>query len=223
MARGSRWVDAAPLEVARPRLPWLKMVPGWLRIVVLSLALMGLAGWLVVKIARICWYYPVSMLLVAVASLLDWWAGHYLTGVVVSVVVVGSLVWWWKHADSYARRCRWLRTEMRRFAVYAWDWRTVMRLANLAGEVNGREYLPKLQRVWSQGWRDRVQVRMVKGQVPEQWMARASGLAHSFHANACQVLVTGPGRIELELVYADVDAGAGYRAVGAEPGASWWP
>jgi DNA segregation ATPase FtsK/SpoIIIE, S-DNA-T family len=64
-------------------------------------------------------------------------------------------------------------------SVYAWDWRTVMRLANLAGTAMGREHLPKLQRVRAAGWRDKVCVRMIKGQAPEQWAERASGLGGS--------------------------------------------
>nr|CEL21309.1 Transfer protein traSA [Kibdelosporangium sp. MJ126-NF4]CTQ96124.1 Transfer protein traSA [Kibdelosporangium sp. MJ126-NF4] len=179
------------------------MLPGWTKLAVLPLALTWLVGWLVVKVARVCWYYPVFTTLTATAVLLDWWVGHYLVGAVASVVFAGLLVSWWQNADSYARRCRWLRAEMRRLAVYAWDWRTVMRLTNLAREANGREHLPKLLRVRSEGWRDKVQIRMIKGQVPEQWVERASGLAHSFHAVACQVLVTGPGRIELDLFYAN--------------------
>src|SRR5262245_53049335 len=111
--RGSRWVDPAPLEVARPRLPWWTMLPGWVKLVVSPIALTWLLFWLVAKIVRLCWYYPVSVFLLTLALLLDWWAGHYLVGAVAAVVITGLIVWWWRSADSYSRRCRWLRTEIR--------------------------------------------------------------------------------------------------------------
>ncbi|MFC0109847.1 FtsK/SpoIIIE domain-containing protein [Kibdelosporangium aridum] len=201
--RESRWVDPAPLEVARPRLPWWTMLPGWVKLVVSPIALSWLLIWLAARVIRLCWYYPVLMTLVVIALWLDWWAGHYWTGAVASVLIMGLFVWWWRSVDSYTRWCRWLRTETRRLTIYAWDWRTVMRLSNLTGTSKGREYRPKLKRVRSEGWRDRVRVKMIKGQAPEQWAERASGLAHSFHANSCRVRVIKPGRIELDLIHSD--------------------
>jgi DNA segregation ATPase FtsK/SpoIIIE, S-DNA-T family len=116
---------------------------------------------------------------------------------------VGLLVFWWRWSDHYNRRLRWLRTEVRRLTIYASGWRTVMRLSNLTGTAKGQEYRPKLKRVRAEGWRDKVSVRMIKGQAPEQWAERASGLAHSFRAMSCRVRVIKPGRIELDLMHSD--------------------
>jgi DNA segregation ATPase FtsK/SpoIIIE, S-DNA-T family len=179
------------------------MLPGWVKLVVSPIAVAWLTIWVVSKMVRLCWYYPVTITLLIAAVWLDWWAGHYFVGALVSVVVMGLFVWWWRAADSYCRRCRWLRTEIRRVSIYAYDWRTIMRLSNLTGKANGREYRPRLKRVRSEGWRDKVRVRMIKGQAPEQWSERASGLAHSFHANSCRVRVIKPGRIELDLIHSD--------------------
>lgn len=200
---GSRWVDPAPLEVARPRLPWWTLLPTWVKLVVSPVALAWLTVWLVRRVVRMVWYYPVVAALVVGGVWLDWWAGHYLVGALTSVVVVGLFVWWWTNSGSYVRWCLWLRSEMRRLSVYAWDWRTVMRLSNLTGTARSQEYRPKLKRVRAEGWRDKVRVRMIKGQAPEQWTARASGLAHSFHANSCRVRVIMPGLIELDLIHSD--------------------
>lgn len=71
------------------------------------------------------------------------------------------------------------------------------------GDAKGREYRPRLKRTRSEWWRDRVRVRMVPGQAPEQWELRASGLAHSFRARSCRVRVVKPGVIELDFVHAD--------------------
>jgi DNA segregation ATPase FtsK/SpoIIIE, S-DNA-T family len=203
MRDGSRWVDPAPLEVARPRLPWWTMLPGWVKLVLSPIAVTWLAIWVAVKVMRLCWYYPILVTSTVAALWLDWWAGHYWVGAAASVLVMSLVAWWWRSADSYTRWCRWLRTETRRLTVYAWDWRTVMRLSNLAGTAKGREYLPRLKRVRTEGWRDKVRIKVIKGQAPEQWAERASGLAHSFHANSCRVRVMGPGRIELDLIHSD--------------------
>ncbi|MBE1466126.1 FtsK/SpoIIIE domain-containing protein [Kibdelosporangium phytohabitans] len=179
------------------------MLPGWVKLVIFPVVLAWVLVWLVGKLARLCWYYPILVTMVAGAVVLDWWAGHYLVGSVVSVLLGGLLTWWWRSVDTYQRWMRWLRTEVRRLWVYAWDWRTVMRLSNLTGTAKGREYRPKLKRVRAEGWRDKVRVRMIKGQAPEQWAERASGLAHSFHAKSCRVRVLGPGKIELDLIHSD--------------------
>jgi S-DNA-T family DNA segregation ATPase FtsK/SpoIIIE len=200
---GSRWVDPAPLEVARPRLPWWTMLPGWVKLVISPIVVTWLVMWSIAKVARLCWYYPVVVTLAVASLVLDWWAGHYWVGAVASVLAVAVLVFWWRWADQYTRRLRWLRTEIRRFTVYASGWRTVMRLSNLTGTAKGREYRPTLKRVRAEGWRDKVKVRMIKGQAPEQWAERAAGLAHSFRANSCRVRVIGPGRIELDLMHSD--------------------
>jgi S-DNA-T family DNA segregation ATPase FtsK/SpoIIIE len=179
------------------------LLPGWVKLVVSPVALTWLTVWVAVKVVRLCWYYPILVTLTTAALLLDWWAGHYWVGAAVSLLVMSLVVWWWRSAESYTRWCRWLHTETRRLTIYAWDWRTVMRLSNLTGTAKGREHLPKLKRVRADGWRDKVRIKMVKGQSPEQWTARASGLAHSFHANSCRVRVMSAGRIELDLIHSD--------------------
>ena len=54
MAReGLRWVDPAPLEVARPRLPWWTMLPGWVKLLISPIVLVCLVIWLCVKLAHV--------------------------------------------------------------------------------------------------------------------------------------------------------------------------
>jgi hypothetical protein len=81
--------------------------------------------------------------------------------------------------------------------------RSVMRLSEPTKDKRGREYRPKLGRVRAVGWRDVVRVKMVKGQAPEQWEPHASGLAHSFNAEACRVRVRKPGRLELDFIHSN--------------------
>lgn len=54
----SRWVDPAPLEVERPRLPWWTLLPRRLLLLACPLIATVLAGWLVTFTARRLWRYP---------------------------------------------------------------------------------------------------------------------------------------------------------------------
>lgn len=101
--RDGRWVDPAPLEVARPRLPWWTMLPGWVKLVVSPFALVWLVIWGSAKVVRLCWYYPVTITLLVAALWLDYWAGRYWIGAVASVLVMSLVLWWWLSADSYGR------------------------------------------------------------------------------------------------------------------------
>ncbi|WP_252365207.1 FtsK/SpoIIIE domain-containing protein [Saccharomonospora piscinae] len=202
--RGSRWIDPAPLEVARPRLPWWTLLPRWVKLVASPLVLVGLVVWLVVQFGRLAWRYPLTLAVAVltgwVQAAFGWWV---LAFTLLAVVLVLGL-WWRLHSGSFARTVGvQVRTELRRLSVYACQWRTVMRLADLVKRDRGREYRPRLGLVRSDGWRDRVRVRMVSGQAPEQWEAHASGLAHAFRARSCRVRVRKPGCLELDLVHRD--------------------
>jgi S-DNA-T family DNA segregation ATPase FtsK/SpoIIIE len=211
MARGmrdSRWVDPAPFEVARPRLPWWTLLPGWVKVVVLPFALLWVMLWLLVRLGRLAWRYPLTLALVLVVLAMwrrlgVWW----LVGVAGGLVLVG-VVWWWRHRSSFTVSVgRFVvpqaRSEWRRAWIYAVQWRSVMRLSGLTKDLRQREYRPKLGRVRSDGWRDRVRVRMVKGQAPETWELHASGLAHAFGATSCRVRVHKPGRLDLDFLHRD--------------------
>lgn len=202
--RDSRWVDPAPLEVSRPRLPWWTLLPGWVKLVLSPVAAVVLLGWIVYQLGRVVYRYPLSLALLAVG----WWSysglGPWWFCALLAVLLGLLAVWWWRWRTSFDRvALRRVRTEFRRLVVYAWDWRTVMRLSDLTKDKRGREYRPTLGRVRAEGWRDLVRVRMVKGQAPEQWELHASGLAHSFNAESCRVRVVKPRRLELDFIHSD--------------------
>jgi S-DNA-T family DNA segregation ATPase FtsK/SpoIIIE len=204
MAKDSRWIDPAPLEVSRPRLPWWTMLPGWVKLVLSPVAAVALVCWISYQFGRIVYRYPL-LLTVLVAGWWSysgfgaWWFCSLL------VVLFGVLVlWWWRRREWFERFVLpRFRTEFRRLVVYAFGWRSVVRLSELTKDKRGREYRPKLGRVRAEGWRDLVRVRMVKGQAPEQWELHASGLAHSFNADSCRVRVVKPGRLELDFIHSD--------------------
>lgn len=57
----SRWVDPAPLEVTRPRLPWWTMLPGWVKLVLSPVALVILLCWLGYQLGRVVYRYPFTV------------------------------------------------------------------------------------------------------------------------------------------------------------------
>jgi S-DNA-T family DNA segregation ATPase FtsK/SpoIIIE len=68
---------------------------------------------------------------------------------------------------------------------------------------SSRSAVPKLGRVEVGVWVDRLQVRMLPGQVPGDWEDEAEGIGHALGARDARVRVSGPGRITLELAYND--------------------
>ncbi|NGY61634.1 cell division protein FtsK [Lentzea sp. NEAU-D13] len=201
---GTKWVDPAPFEGARPRFPWWIWLPRWAKVVALPFVLAGFAVWLGVRLVLLGLRYPVaaSVVVVGIAAYRKFGLSPLVLALL--TLVAGLLVWYGLHRRSYLRQC-WYRvvTEWRRATVYVPKWRTVMRLSDLAKEHRGKEYRPALRRVRAEGWRDKVRVRMIPAQSPEQWEARRDNLAHSFNARSCRVRVLKPRLLELDFIHAD--------------------
>ncbi|MBP2340165.1 S-DNA-T family DNA segregation ATPase FtsK/SpoIIIE [Saccharothrix coeruleofusca] len=198
---GSRWVDPAPLEIARPRLPWWVLLPWWLLWIAVPV---GLVVLLVRLVVRLLHRYPVVVLVpLGLLVVARRWGCWPLVLVVLALVAV-LLIWWGLHRSTFRRWVWWpVLSQWRRVTVYALRWRTTMRLADLAKRDRGREYRPALRAVRSEGWRDRVRVRMIPAQSPEAWELRRDNLAHSFGARSCRVRVLRPRVIELDLIHRD--------------------
>jgi DNA segregation ATPase FtsK/SpoIIIE, S-DNA-T family len=130
--------------------------------------------------------------------------------VVVAGVMALGVTWRLAHRESFD--WFWLGP-WRRVCVYAWGWRQAITMAGLGDtyrhpdsdvddllEVERRpvsRYVPKLGRVRSDCWCDRVAVRMLAGQHPGMYEDRSDHLAHTFGALACRVECPRPGRVVL--------------------------
>ncbi|MFD9703977.1 FtsK/SpoIIIE domain-containing protein [Lentzea sp. NPDC059081] len=201
---GNRWVDPAPFEGVRPRLPWWFFLPRWVKVVLLPVGLLVLAGWLAVRLAVLAVRYPVAVFGGVTLYLVQVHGGLWGLVVVVLTGAGGLVIWAGLHRPTFVRHC-WFRvlTEWRRATVYVPHWRTVTRLADLTKDNRGTEHRPKLRRVRSEGWRDRVRVKMIPAQSPDQWEARRDNLAHSFNAKSCRVRVLRPRVLELDFIHSD--------------------
>jgi S-DNA-T family DNA segregation ATPase FtsK/SpoIIIE len=76
-------------------------------------------------------------------------------------------------------------------------------LTKRTGHGLHRVHYPKIRCVRSDGWRDRVSVKLLHGQCAANYAAQADGLANSFGARSCRVRVDRPRRIWLDLIHTD--------------------
>ncbi|GGJ01659.1 cell division protein FtsK [Saccharopolyspora subtropica] len=99
--------------------------------------------------------------------------------------------------DQFAGRL--LRAWWRRWIIYQRQWLKIMASTNLVTtDHRGNTLVPKVTRVRS-GWVwDSVQVRMAKGQEPEDFEQVMTRLANAFRARAANVRELKPGKIALD-------------------------
>jgi DNA segregation ATPase FtsK/SpoIIIE, S-DNA-T family len=170
--------------------------PGWVIVIVqLCRALFALAKFL----AR----HPVLDLVLAVEAfawrLAGWPGPAILTSTVTTVLVIWRLRW----PESFARfisspvRGKWRRWHYQR------HWLAVLTIARLVPVFRGQVLVPVLGKVRSTRYTDRVPVRLVSGQAPADFAARAENLANGFGALLCRVRTSRPGFLILEFVRRD--------------------
>jgi S-DNA-T family DNA segregation ATPase FtsK/SpoIIIE len=140
------------------------------------------------------------------------------TGLTVAAVAVALLLVVWRrwHRASFD----WcLLGSWRRATRYSWRWAKAIPMCGLdqpfrptdsaldelvdERRTPTRRYLPKLGRVRSDQWCDRVTVRLLNGQHPGMWEDCTDHLAHTFGAMACRVECPRPGRVVLVFQHRD--------------------
>lgn len=119
--------------------------------------------------------------------------GHGTTATLLVLVAVSSAMVAWRLAwpGSFTRLVAWrLRGWWRSMRVYRFGWQPAMVTTGLAVRVDGEQYLPRLLGVHSTATVDRVYVRMLPGQVLDDWSSVAPRLAQTFDARECRVRTT---------------------------------
>ena len=123
-------------------------------------------------------------------------------GLVLSIVAAGAALVIWRrgHPASFTRcvtsRYRWA-------TVYSRRWQPAMVTCGLAARLDGEEYLPRIRRVVSSPFVDRVLVRTLPGQAPEDYDRQTAQLAHTFEATRCRIRLDRPGRVWLDFSHGD--------------------
>jgi hypothetical protein len=184
--RGER-IEAAPLHVRPPS--W--RVPLWIAVawatakVIVALVALAVRWWTVTT--------PALVLMVL-------WLRYGRAGIVMPLgtVAVGAALWLTFNRGSFTRYVwrpilgRWRRL------IYRRRWPATLTAAGLAVRFDGHTVLPVLRRVKAGPFGDLLTVRIVRGQIPDDYARVAERLAHAFGVLACRVF---PGtRPELVMV-----------------------
>ncbi|MGO8961329.1 MAG: FtsK/SpoIIIE domain-containing protein [Streptosporangiaceae bacterium] len=156
--------------------------------------------------ARIIWFAARHPVADAAAGLViftwlrwDWPGVVVLAAAMLTVLTVLRVAWpaWFARLVSDPARSRWRRWFYRR------HWHAVMTISRLAPLYRSRVVVPVLGKVRVTGCTDHVSVRLVSGQSPADFAARAEGIAHGFRVHLCRVRSAAPGAVVLELVRRD--------------------
>ena len=171
---------------------------------------------------------PVWMIAVAQLARLLWRLGRFIARHPVASVIVGTMLTTWRYLGwsgptalvlvlaviAAAWRRFWPASWFRLVAVpmrgrcrrwrYLRDWVQVMTVARLVIASRSHLLVPVLGPVASTGCTDRLLVRMVAGQSPEDFGKHAVNLAHGLGALTCRIRTAPPGHVIIELVRRDV-------------------
>jgi S-DNA-T family DNA segregation ATPase FtsK/SpoIIIE len=159
-------------------------------------------GWLLLAWAIV--KRPLLALPVAAFTALVLLVGVHDAQALAIYLVVALLIWRRAHRTSFERLIgRRLRSPWVRWWVYERRWRNTMQLSGLGKRSRVRDAVPKIRKVISTPWSDRVLVQLLLGQCTEDFERGAPELAHSFGARACRVREDRPGRVWLEFTTAD--------------------
>jgi FtsK/SpoIIIE family len=177
--RGER-IDPAPLNVRTPilRLPLWLVLSWW--------TVKGLA--LLVFWACRYWYVTgPAVLLLWLHAKFGWWGPG---GLIVGLTAIGT-VWFFAHRPSFLRFGFYPVLGRFRRWLYRRRWHPAMATARLAVAFDGHVVIPVLKRVRCRAGCDELWVRMVTGQIPDDFAKVSERLAHTFGVRAVKT-VPGP-------------------------------
>lgn len=122
-------------------------------------------------------------------------------GTAAVLVLVG---WRLTHPRSFRRLVtRRIRRRWRRWARYRRRWPELCALHGLTAVLDDRVLVPGIGRIRSSVTSDVLPVRLLPGQTPQDWQARAGALANAFGADEVRIRPVAPGRIVLDVHHTD--------------------
>jgi DNA segregation ATPase FtsK/SpoIIIE, S-DNA-T family len=190
-------ITKAPFQAGRVtwRIGVKWVILGWL---------LGLLGRLLLAMIRHPW---VTALIAAVIGLQVSMSVYGTTATMTPLAALGVLlvVWWWRWPASFVRRVWWpTKALIRQAWVYRRGWEPAMTTCGLVERYNDRQFLPILRRVRCVGFVDRVTVRMLPGQILDDYADQGERLAMTFGARDCRV-TTSRRHGDLELSFLTYD------------------
>ena len=193
-------------QVAQLRNPDPFAVPAWRSPVYRTPGFIVAVAQLVRLLRRLVRFIVRHPFAAAVTVLLAWLyvtAGWPALAILAGAVVLVLAVWRWRWPVPFARwvtapaRNRWRAWHYRR------RWSGVMTISGLAELYRARVLLPVLGKVTATRHVDRVAVRLVSGQSPDDFAHVAENLAHGFGAMLCRIRQARQGSLVLEFVRKD--------------------
>ncbi len=188
--------EQIPASAFNVRTPILR-IPMWM---VITWQLIKAITWLIVFACKY-WYVTVPTAVLTWLYLAYGWTG---LAVLSACIVVPSGVWWCYHRPSFLRFCWWPILARYRQMVYRRRWHAAMVTAKLAVSFDGHTVIPVLRRVRCRASTDVVLVRMVTGQIPDDFAKVSERLAHTFGVRQVKAM-PGPtfGTVVLVLLRGD--------------------
>ncbi|GAA1797222.1 cell division protein FtsK [Planosporangium flavigriseum] len=188
--------DQVPDSMLNVRTPVVKL-PLWL--VLTWWLLKGLA--LAVVLACRYWYATGPTVLLACLYVDFGWLGP--VGLLVGLAALGA-GWRFGHRASFERFGWWPALSRWRRWWYRRRWLSAMTTAKLTVAFDGHAVVPILKRVRSTGAADVLTVRMVTGQIPDDFARVSERLTHTFGARTCRVIPADrPDLVTLTLLRGD--------------------
>ncbi|RDI64043.1 hypothetical protein [Nocardia pseudobrasiliensis] len=132
--------------------------------------------------------------------LMDWGVGVGAIG----VFAAGIMLWRWQRPEMFER---WITRRARARFLTWWRyrnrWATRVHACGLTLTWGDSTLVPRLEAVEIGVALDRLRVRMLEGQCPDDYYSRAERIAHTFGASECRTSIVGPGIVALVLRHAD--------------------
>ncbi|WP_280331049.1 hypothetical protein [Nocardia wallacei] len=140
------------------------------------------------------------VLAAATGVVANWTVGAMVAGTAIAGVMLGR----WKRPEMFER---WV-TRRARVRFLAWWryrrlWAKRLHACHLAVRDDESVRIPRLVGVEIGDSVDRLRVKMLAGQCPDDYENRGDRIAHAFGAQDCRATVVGPGVMELALRQGD--------------------
>jgi hypothetical protein len=187
-------IPVAPLNVRTP----IVKLPIWLVVV---WEIVKTVAWLVATYVR-HWYATLPITLLTALYVVYGWQRLAL---VVGGVALVATVWAFAHRPSWLRFGWWPTLARVRRLVYRRRWMAAMVTAKLSISYDKRTIIPEIVRVRCRAGCDEVTVRMVTGQIPDDFAKTSERLAHTFGVRQVKAM-PGPTYATVVLVLMRGDA-----------------
>ncbi|WP_280255195.1 hypothetical protein [Nocardia wallacei] len=170
-------------------------------------ALLGLM-WQVFRVVFVAvWWaalFPVITLPLAFAVAVGVVWGWGVGAVAVGVFAAGIMLWRRRRPEMFER---WVTSRARARFLAWWRYRRLwtkrLHACHLTVRDDEAVWVPRLVGVEIGESLDRLRVRMLPGQCPDDYNNRVERIAHTFGAHACRATVAGPSVMELVLRQSD--------------------